>query len=194
MAVSKKSEFIAQLSFDSFFARHKVSYFWTFTFAENLQDKKEAERRFKKVRDLFDRKGAEYLAVWERQTRGAWHVHLVTDKYFSVHWLRPWVVARGFGQFLRVEVLRGRHRCEDGKWRRDETQHRRVARYITKYLRKGMSGVADGGVKRFVGKRLCKAGTTRFSWRPEENPNAMLYSYGRSLFYQIHRRLPTFRE
>ena len=61
--------------------------FITLTFAENLQDRKEAQKRFKYLHNGFfkrDGRVAEYIAAVERQMRGAIHFHLVAAMAFDV--------------------------------------------------------------------------------------------------------------
>jgi hypothetical protein len=52
--------------------------FQTLTVRENLTDGRELNRRFKSLaRNVFPRLYEDWLRVYERQQRGAWHVHLV---------------------------------------------------------------------------------------------------------------------
>jgi hypothetical protein len=52
--------------------------FQTLTVQENLTDRREFNRRFKSLaRNVFPRLYEDWLRVYERQKRGAWHVHLV---------------------------------------------------------------------------------------------------------------------
>jgi len=49
----------------------------TLTFAENITEKAEASRRFNSLRTALAGLGIRsYIGCWERQTRGAWHLHL----------------------------------------------------------------------------------------------------------------------
>jgi len=50
----------------------------TLTFAENITEKAEASRRFNSLRSaLVDLGILSYIGCWERQKRGAWHLHLI---------------------------------------------------------------------------------------------------------------------
>jgi hypothetical protein len=50
----------------------------TLTFAENITEKAEASRRFNSLRTaLFSLGIQSYMGCWERQKRGAWHLHLL---------------------------------------------------------------------------------------------------------------------
>jgi hypothetical protein len=49
----------------------------TLTFAENITEKSEASRRFNSLRPaLFALGVLSFIGCWERQMRGAWHLHL----------------------------------------------------------------------------------------------------------------------
>lgn len=64
----------------------------TLTYRENLCDYTQAKRDF----DLFKKSFASrypnssFVAVPERQKRGAWHFHVALRGYFSIHRLRKW--------------------------------------------------------------------------------------------------------
>ena len=124
-----------RFSFECAVARFCLVYWphvflWTLTFAENLQDEVEAKKRFRGICDLVRRRGGKYLGVWERQKRGAWHLHLLVNIYLDWNWFQKWLVARGWGEVLRVD----RVHCKPGavglaRWRP-------LARYLSKYLLK----------------------------------------------------------
>jgi hypothetical protein len=197
MAASAKTGFISEGSILQFFAKHPVVFYWTFTFIENLTDKAEAERRFKKFQDLLRRRGAEWLHVWEPQKRGAWHVHLITDVYLDVNWLRPWMVQRGFGPIMKVyRIERGARWIEGRGWVADTRDVEKLCRYLRKYLTKsraeskdGKKAFGGGGGKRWKsmedpGRPGPKVGNTRFAWNPwQDNPMSYLLQMGR-LFYR----------
>jgi hypothetical protein len=57
---------------------HEHLGFQTLTVRENLTDGRELNRRFKSLtRNVFPRLYEDWLRVYERQKRGAWHIHLV---------------------------------------------------------------------------------------------------------------------
>jgi hypothetical protein len=57
---------------------HNHLGFQTLTVRENLTDGRELNRRFKSLtRNVFPRLYEDWLRVYERQKRGAWHIHLV---------------------------------------------------------------------------------------------------------------------
>lgn len=195
MAASSKTLHIAQTSLARFFARHQTVYYWTFTFAECVSDKSLADHRWKPFEDLIKRRGGELLVFWELQDRGAWHVHCVTDVYLDVNWLRPWMMARGWGQMMKVKRVASRSTWVPGRgWVRDEREEEKLVRYLLKYLTKCLRVVSAFKKKAFGGSAAAKAGTTLFKWLPEEKPGAYLYYYGRQLYREIYGRVPVFSE
>lgn len=112
-------------------------YFLTLTYRENMQDYdrflSDFEEFVSRVRDVFP--GFAYVAVAERQKRGAWHVHLVTNIHMDV---RQWSELWGHG-YVWIERAR---------------ECRRAIRYITKYLQKAFEREEMAGKKRY----LCSQG------------------------------------
>jgi hypothetical protein len=55
------------------------TFFFTLTFRDNVKDKKEAVKRWNIIRTSISKKFKifHYICVWERQKRGAWHLHLI---------------------------------------------------------------------------------------------------------------------
>lgn len=192
MPASQKTLYIAESSINRFFWKHKDVYYWTFTFADNVVDKGEAERRVKPLRDAFSRRGFEYFGVWERQTRGAWHLHMLVDHWLDVTKLRPWLVARGWGVQMRAEHVSKRswYDPERGQWMHDANRENAVKRYLLKYLTKTFREEVDGKKKIVFSTRGAKSGTTRFKWHWSIHPGAYLYHYGRELFIEVNGRLP----
>lgn len=130
--------------------------------------------------DLVNRKGGEHLEFWELQERGAWHVHCLTNIYLDVNWLRPWMVARGWGPIMKVK-------------RADQTGSGLVS-YLSKYLTKCFRNTSTRFKKGFGGSRPAKAGTTNFKWAPHIRPGAYLFAAGVSLFISFQGHFPRFRD
>lgn len=150
--------------------------------------KVEAVKRFKPLADRWRREGAEWLLFWERQKRGAWHVHVLCSKREDVTFLRPWMIERGWGPQMRVEWFRmmstnGKHYVNLG-----------LLRYLLKYVTKCVEDDEGARLKPFGGCMSARTGTTRFAWMPEENPSAYLYYWGRQLFFELEGRCPNWRE
>jgi hypothetical protein len=74
----------------------------TLTFAENIKDKAEASRRFNSLRPALISLGIRsFIGCWERQERGAWHLHLVIA---LAHPVRNQSDARMYLQRLRDTI------------------------------------------------------------------------------------------
>lgn len=195
MPASQKTLYIARRSLEQFFARHEVVYYWTFTFGEVVGDKGEANRRWKPFVDLVKRRGGDHLEFWELQERGSWHVHCVTDLYFDVKWLRPWLVKRGWGPQMVAKRVGSRRVWKDGAgWVRDEREEERLVRYLMKYLTKCLCVAATFKTKAFGSSARAKIGTTVFKWLPEIKPGAYLYYYGRQVFFDMFGAYPKLRD
>jgi hypothetical protein len=207
-----KTKHVAQVSVQNFIWRHPATYYWTFTVHENLEDKTEALRRAKPLFDLIARRvgltrcGAnpvrktqgEYLAFWELQERGSWHLHLLTSVYLDVKWLRPWMVSRGWGQQMYVELVSVANSfTRSGSGNQCFGPHTsgggaKLARYLTKYLTKSLDDVKYK--KPFSGSHAAKAGTVGFCWESGVNPYAYFFYYGRRLFFDLYQRIPCFKD
>jgi len=204
---SRRTEYAAQKNVLLFFERHPCFYYWTFTFAENLTEKDEAEKRFKPFKDLVARsrsvtgREAELLYFWERQKRGAWHVHVLVNVYFDVSRLRPWMVKRGWGPVMNAQRVDGRQRYVDGVgWCRDTREQEALLSYLLKYVTKSLRdhGAMNGSeVKKKVTGGNCRARkcNTLFRFVPWINPCAKYWFYGIDLWragdcgYNRERRL-----
>lgn len=197
-----KSRYLAEVSITEFFRRNFKTWFWTFTEpgraeGEPVWTKDQAEAHFKPFVDLCARRGLELLVVWERQKRGAWHPHCLINGYLDVNWLRPWMVARGWGPIMRVEFLAGSNpQYLSGEWVRFKDPVRdKVMRYLTKYLTKGFVEPDTEKKKRWGAHGAgTKAGNTSFKWAPWEKAGAYLWAMGRELFKAIEGRIPEFRD
>ena len=192
-----KTRFLAELSIERFLLAHPRVWFWTFTEpgrkdGEVRWSKTDAEIHLKPFLDLMRRRQIEHLVVWELQKRGSWHPHILLNKYFDVNWLRPWMMARGWGQQMRAE-------CVDMQKRQDGAVERLLT-YVTKSLQRYLlKAKTDDEVeprkKFFGGSQKAKAGNVKFSWNPAtDTAHAMLYYYGRNLFVDIFGASPSFRD
>jgi hypothetical protein len=203
-----KTREVASISVQQYLWTRPDTYYWTFTIHEAVTDKDVALSRAKPLFDLIRRRqelrqyadkptqwyGGSYLAFWELQQRGSWHLHLLTGCRFDVNWLRPWLVERGWGQQMRVEWVHVSHAAPITKYgcplgvANVGNGGARLARYLTKYLTKSLDEVP--GKKAFNGSREARAGTTGFCWMPGVNPAAYFFYYGRELFVQLYGRQP----
>jgi hypothetical protein len=111
----------------------------TLTFRENIDELKEAWRSFKLFVQYFNRMHAHalaYIAVPERQKRGAWHFHLAIKGFHNVNVLRHlWRRAAGDGNIDITNPVKH-------EWKRKS-----LSRYISKYVSKLMD--VPAGSKRY---------------------------------------------
>ncbi len=178
-----KSRYILEQSLIGFIERnHGHCFYWTFTFHDNVTDKREAERRIKPFFDYLDRKRASCVGVWERQARGAWHPHLLTDAYLDVNELRPWLKARGFGAQMRVEWIgKGSHLWQDPL---------KLVRYLIKYLGQEYRERIPGRERLAFFRWGAKCGSTKFHWNTSLSK---LWREGQTAFLKEFRRRPTWK-
>jgi hypothetical protein len=76
----RKKMFTLRIRIEWMVARYGVNHvgLQTMTIRENVTDRKEFERRFKSIAtNAFPKIYLEWLRVFERQQRGAWHAHVV---------------------------------------------------------------------------------------------------------------------
>lgn len=179
----RKSAYALQQNVEAFinkFGLNKVG-FLTLTFADNVQDPKEAQRRFNSIRTNFlKRLFRHYIRVVERTKAGRIHYHLLvaTDKdirrglnfrqiaaknYSSAnsaireywHTLREAMPRYGFGRSELLPV---------------KTNSKGLARYVAKYIGKHIDSriIADKGVRlcqTSQDKGICwKAATSNFQF------------------------------
>ncbi|KWR81186.1 hypothetical protein RN01_16710 [Cupriavidus sp. SHE] len=112
----------------------------TLTYRENVQDRERVESDFKEFSRLMNRlvkrTGKDkwrYVAVLERQERGAWHIHLAVhgrQVYDVVRALWHQVVGVGMGN-IDVQNPKGNHAGKVKEWPRHK-----LAAYISKYIGK----------------------------------------------------------
>lgn len=123
---------------------------FTFTYRANVTDRdlvaahwKECVRRIRRVLPDFA-----YLAVLERQERGAYHLHVATHRLpATLAWagvkVKSWNVLRSIWRSVVGEL--GGNFDESKRRRRSRASSLRVARYITKYIAKDFE---DGELNR----------------------------------------------
>lgn len=154
----------------------------TFTFAENVCDREEAEVRYRRLKERLRRHTLTLNAVgvWQRQARGAWHLHLVMDRQVSIEWLRPAAVACGFGPFVNLKRIGA-----DGF---RQLSPAKVARYISRYVSRDLPDEDKGArLVAYVGN--ARRATVRFGWA---NGVSRLWRAGRGLFFDMFGHSPDF--
>lgn len=197
-----KTNYCFELSAAKFLETNEDPRLLTLTFAENVTSKAEAVRRWKPLRDWFARRKIRVLFVWQRQRRGAWHIHAFISEAIDIVEFRAFAVARGWGSFLnitRLWDLDPEHTpTTPGGYRR---KARRIVRYLTRYLTRDLEDGDEGEqLIGYVGEVKVATVTTNhegedgvvrrvasFAWA---GGLAAAVRFGRSLFYAINGRLP----
>ena len=113
-----------------------LDHLLTLTTRRNLSDEEEADRLFARfVREVHKRiRGWHYVAVKERQKRGAWHWHLAVRGFQNVVLLRVlWRQVAGDGN---IDV---QYRKKGARWKRTA-----LAGYLSKYVSKCAEEVGFG--------------------------------------------------
>jgi len=160
MASSRnRSAYLKKIELESFVQRY-LPHVWllTLTFAENLTDKHEAQKRFKPISDWLDRRGIEWNGVWQQQKRGAWHLHILINKYVSIGEFRAFAVKRGWGTFIN---LRGVGQAGGNT---DFQDAAKLISYLCRYLTRSYTIDVPARVRLSAGKSVTKRGNTNFKW------------------------------
>jgi hypothetical protein len=133
--------------------------FITLTFEENVQEKSEAMKRWHRLAERLRRRYPRLrgVGVWQRQQRGAWHLHLLVNTgYVPLEWFRPAAVACGFGRIMKLEIV-----GYMPGFREDRSLRSAVA-YMVRYVTRDLE-VEDGvAVVTYFGGARC--GSVKFSW------------------------------
>jgi hypothetical protein len=130
----------------------------TMTYRANVTDREVIRRHLdmaiKRIRRVIP--GFQYVAVLERQKRGAWHAHLAVERVQS-HYLHQGVLVRSY------DLLRAIWRAVVGEMggnidvARSKVARRssaRVAAYLSKYIGKGLDAVEGGDSYSASGRAL----------------------------------------
>jgi hypothetical protein len=124
----------------------------TATFHENITDKAEAQRRLKPIADYLLRRGVVLLVIWQQQKRGAWHAHILVNRYVDIVGLRQFAVARGWGNQINIVRV--------GEGRSVEN----TINYLCRYLTRDFCGQIPLRVRLVGGSKENSVGTVKFSW------------------------------
>ncbi len=152
--------------------------FATFTFHDNIRDKAEAAKRWRALKERIRRRWPDLkgVGVWQRQKRGAWHLHYVFNHYLAIVELRDKAVACGFGSFLNLRMVSTEKGSSTVIW-----SVNRVANYIARYIVRDTGDEEDEGVRMvdYLGARVA---TIAFNWR---NGFSYLYRTGRQAWSEL---------
>jgi hypothetical protein len=141
--------------------RHsKCPVFLTLTFKDNVTDKADAEKRWSRLRERLRRKYPDLsgVGVWQRQSRGAWHLHAIISQPMPVDWLRPAAVECGFGAFVDLKFVNQR----DGF--RGMGGPEKCARYMARYVTREWRDDRDKSARLVCYIGDGRSSSVRFSW------------------------------
>lgn len=153
----------------------------TLTYRDNVTDRTQMARDFdvfiKRVRRLFP--SFQYLCVFERQKRGAWHAHLAVERVQS-HYLMRGALVKSFDLFR--SVWRGVVGVDGGNVDLRRPKHSKgslakLASYLSKYISKTFgqeTGQGDG--YRASGRALEKPVVVRYLGDDNSGAVAALFS------------------
>jgi len=156
----------------------------TLTFQENVTEISQARRCFTRLKQrmvyrarvLGLRDGLMGCGVWQTQSRGAWHIHVVINHPIPIDWLRPAALACGFGPFVDLQRIGNHKGFRDGQSPRD------VARYLARYIGRDLEGQHTKGVRLVEYFGGARAASVRFTWA---RGLGRLYRVGRGIWSEV---------
>lgn len=180
-----KTAYLLQVAISWLCLHYEQTYFGTFTFAENVTELSEAKKRWRPVRDYLARKGVVAVGSWERQKRGAWHVHVVISDRVEIEELRAFCMSRGWGSFINLRRVSTKpFGCEG--WKQDVEK---VSGYLCSYVAKNLGGAAWGeSLSIYVG-RDARRGNVKFCWG---DGLSAVWRAGLAFYWDLHHRRPNF--
>lgn len=120
----------------------------TLTYRENMQDRSRIRRDFdvmlKRIRRVIP--SFDYVCVFERQKRGAWHAHIACRRIQS-HYLHGGVLVKSYDllrALWRAVVGSSGGNVDVSRQRAVKRSTGRLAAYLSKYIGKGFEGAQDG--------------------------------------------------
>lgn len=129
----------------------------TLTYRENMVDRARMQRDFdvfmKRVRRIFP--GFQYVCVFERQKRGAWHAHIAVHRLLS-HYVVKGAMVKSYDLLRTVwRAVVGEGNVDVSKAvRRRRCSVAKLAGYLSKYISKGFDECEGGDSYRASGKSL----------------------------------------
>jgi len=160
----------------------------TLTFAENVVVFKEAHKRWDRLLKRIRRRWPDLhgVGVWQRQKRGAWHLHCVVPHRLAIAVFREMAVACGFGTFVNLEYIHRPGKLVNGFKQKGSSYlwtPERVANYLTRYLtREQDNGELHAKVVCYWGKTVRKA-TLNFEF---QGTMRELFLRGKQLFRELN--------
>ena len=130
----------------------------TLTYRENMTDRSRMARDFdvfvKRLRRVVP--DFQYVCVFEKQKRGAYHAHIAVPRVLS-HYLHKGVLTRSYGllrAMWRAVVGADNGNVDVSRNKRISRSSSRLAAYIAKYIGKGFDDGDEGDSYRASGRAL----------------------------------------
>lgn len=142
--------------------KHKsLTTMLTLTYQDNMEDRDRMARDFdvfvKRVRRVVP--GFQYVCVFERQKRGAWHAHIAVERVLS-HYAHKGQLVRSYDllRSLWRGVIGSGGNVDVSRGKRAGRSMAKLASYLSKYITKGFGSGAfeDGDSYRASGRALPK--------------------------------------
>ena len=135
----------------------------TLTYRENMEDRARMARDFdvfmKRIRRVFP--AFEYVCVFERQKRGAWHAHIAVQRVQS-HYLHKGALVKSYDLLRAVwRAVVGEGNVDVSKCMQRSRSLSKLAGYLSKYIGKTFAEQHEGDSYRASGKALPKPTITR---------------------------------
>ena len=158
--------------------------FDTFTFADNVTDLPEAKKRWRPVADWLRRRGVLCVGAWQRQKRGAWHLHVVASKLVPILELRAFAMSRGWGSFINLRRVGCDRTVGSAEW---FAEVEKAARYIARYVdRDAPAGSYGESLTCYVG-RGARVGNVQFNW---VGGLSGVYRAGLAMYWELNHHRP----
>ena len=133
----------------------------TLTYQENMQDRERLARDFdvfvKRVRRVVP--GFQYVCVFERQKRGAWHAHIAVESVLS-HYVSRGTLVKSYDLLRSMwrGVIGAGGNVDVSRGRRLGRSMSKLSNYLSKYITKGFLGgdFGEGDSYRASGRALPK--------------------------------------
>lgn len=164
----------------------------TLTYRENMQDRERMARDFdvfiKRLRRVVP--GVQYVCVFERQKRGAWHAHIAVPRVMS-HYLHKGTLMRSYDllrSLWRAVVGADNGNVDVSRNKRIMRSSAKLAAYMSKYIGKTFGDLQiEGDSYRASGRALPPAVSLRYA-------SASLNESASAMFDLIDRELMSMKE
>ena len=173
-----KTAFALECSIRELCRKNPLAISGSATFSENLTDIAEAHRRWRNLLGRIRRRipKVALCGVWERQKRGAWHVHYVASHFIDVNWLRQAAIECGFGPQMKLQPVNLMNGFKSGSGVNS------AVAYCCKYLKKDLE-YGEGNDRLVFYHGGSRSASTRFRWA---HGMAKMWRLGRDIYSEVY--------